>query len=151
MRGTAAALNAYFSSFGIPAYTTESVPPDVQLPYLTYPLNIPEWREKATFYVQIWYRSRSNEQILTKADQILLDIGEGKILQTDNGTVVIWPDTPAVQLLVDGDIRSAYLNLSINAYQMPGAYTEPQTPETDHQDPEPETGDPGADPEEGDN
>ena len=136
MRGTAAALNAYFSSFGLPAYTTESLPKDAALPYLTYPLNVPEWREKATFYVQIWFRTRSNAPVLAKADEILQDIGEGKILQTENGTVVIWPESPAVQLLVDGDTRSAYINLSINAYQMPGQYTELAPPA-----PSPEEGD----------
>ena len=138
MRTTAAALKSYLSGFGIPAYTIESVPTDVQLPYLTYPLNVPEWREKATFYIQIWYRTRSNTPVLTKADEILADIGEGKIIQAEDGYVVIWPDTPAIQLIVDGDTRSAYLNLTINAYQMPGAHTEPATP------------DPSEDPEEGD-
>ena len=131
MRGPAAALKTYLGSFGIPAYTTESVPDDIQQPrYLTYPLNIPEWREKSTFYIQVWCRTRSNEPVLEIADQILRDIGEGKILQTADGYVAIWPETPAVQLMVDGDYRSAYLNFSINAYQMPGAFTDPESTET---------------------
>lgn len=146
MRGPAAALNAYANSFNLPAYTAESLPKDAELPYITYPLNVPEWTEKASFYFQIWYRTRSNEQPLTKADEILADIGEGKILEATDGHIVIWPETPAVQLLVDGDIRSAYLNLSINAYQKPGAYTAPD-PGTEG----PETEDQNKDPEEGEN
>ena len=36
---------------------------------------------------------------------------------------------PLVQILTDGDYRSFYLNLSVNVYQMPGAYPEQtQTP-----------------------
>lgn len=120
MKAAAAALKTYFGSFGIPAYTTESVPDNVELPYLTYPLNIPEWNDKNSFYAQVWYRSKSNAAVLAKADEILQDIGAGKILPAGTGYIAIWPETPAIQLMVDGDNRSAYLNLSINAYQMPG-------------------------------
>ena len=129
MRGPAAALNAYLNGFNLPAYTTESLPKEAEPPYITYPLNIPTWDEKTSFYIQIWFRTRSNEALLTKADEILADIGPGKILQASDGYVAIWPETPAVQLLVDGDTRSAYLNLSINAYQKPGAYAAPEDPE----------------------
>ena len=121
MRQAAAALKTYLSSFGIPAYTTESVPDNVALPYLTYPATIPEWTQAGTFYIQIWDRSTSNAAILTKADEILQDIWVGKRIQTENGVLVIWPETPACQILVDGDVRSAYINLSINAYHTPGA------------------------------
>lgn len=148
MRGPAAALKTYLSGFGIPAYTTESVPDTLLDKYITFPLTVPEWREKATFYAQIWYRTRSNEPVLAKADEILADIGEGKRLPTEDGYIVIWPETPAVQLMVDGDFRSAYLNLSLNAYQLPGAYS---APDTEPEEPGESTEDPEEDPEEGEN
>lgn len=144
MRATAKALNTFFSSFGLPAYTTQSVPDDVQVPYLTYPIIEPEWNQKSSFYVQGWYRSTSNAALAEKADEIISEIGTGIRLDTGVGFISIYPETPLVQLMTDGDYRSFYINLSINAYQMPGAFpvTEPEeTPATT----------PGENPEEGEN
>lgn len=120
MKQVAATLKTFLSGFGIPAYIVGTVPDSVQLPYITYPLTEPEWNKKATFYVQIWYRSTSNTALLEKADQIVKEIGEGIILSSGDGFLVIYPETPLIQILVDGDYRSAYINLSINCYHMPG-------------------------------
>jgi len=125
MYQTAKALKEYFSGFDLPAYSTDSVPDDVELPYITYSLAEPEWNQKATMYAQVWDRSRSNVLILQTADQITADIGEGKIIPIEDGYLVIWPESPLVQLMTDGDYRSAYINLSINAYHTPG-YTPPE-------------------------
>lgn len=122
MRATAKALKQFVGGFGLPAYTTESVPDDVQAPFLVYPLTEPEWNQKATFYIQGWYRSTSNAELSAKADQIIREVGTGITINTDSGYMVIYPDTPLVQLMTDGDYRSFYINLSINVYQMPGAY-----------------------------
>ena len=143
MRATAKALKQFVGGFGLPAYTTQSVPKDVQVPYLTYPLTEPEWNQKATFYIQGWYRSTSNADLSAKADQIIKEIGTGITISTDSGYLVIYPESPLVQLMVDGDYRSFYINLSINAYQMPGAY--PETPTQSA------TQEPGTSPEEGEN
>lgn len=120
MKQIAAALKEFFSGFDLPAYAENSVPEDVELPYITYSLAQPEWGQKASVYAQVWDRTRSNERILRVADEITAEIGEGKILQLESGYLVIWPETPLVQLMSDGDTRSAYINLSINGYQMPG-------------------------------
>ena len=117
---TASALKTFFGGFGIPAYTVDSVPENVELPYLTYPLSEPEWSQKASFYVQVWYRTRSNADVLAKADEITAAVGNGIKIEMPDGYLVIYPETPLVQLLVDGDERSAYINLSINSYHMPG-------------------------------
>lgn len=130
MRATAKALKTFFGNFGLPAYTVESVPKDVTVPYLTYPLNEPEWNQKTSFYVQGWYRTTSNAQLSAKADEIISAIGIGITLKTDSGYLVIYPESPLVQMIVDGDYRSFYINLSINAFQMPGAYPETQPEET---------------------
>ena len=121
MRETAKALKTFVGGFDLPAYTTETVPQDVELPYLTYPLSQPEWNQKASFYIQGWYRDTSYTEMLEKADQIAKAIGQGKTITTDHGFLVIYPESPLIQILVDGDIRSFYLNLSINSYHMPGA------------------------------
>lgn len=120
MYKAAAALKTFFSGFSLPAYHVSSVPDDVELPYITYSLNEPEWNQKATMYAQVWDRTKNNEGIVGTADQITAAIGEKKIISFDGGYLVIWPESPLIQIMVDGDYRSAYINLSINAYHMPG-------------------------------
>ena len=121
MYKAAAALKTFFSGFGVPAYAQDSVPDDVQLPYITYSLSVPEWNQKASMYAQVWDRTKSNAGIIQKADQITAAIGEGKKIPLDGGYLVIWPETPLIQIMVDGDFRSAYINLSVNTYHLPGA------------------------------
>ena len=131
MRALAKAITEFVRGFDLPAYTVDSVPDDVSVPYLTFPLKLPEWNQKTTWYIQGWYRTTSNEELTSKADEIISAIGTGITLTTDSGYLVIYPDTPLVQLMTDGDYRSFYISLSINVYQMPGAYPEPvETTET---------------------
>ena len=120
MMEVAKALKTFASSFGLPAYANGSIPDPVELPYITYPVVEPEWRENASFYLQVWHRTTSNTELLTKADEICRAIGTGLIINLEGGYLVIWPESPLVQLMVDGDFRSAYINLSINAYHVPG-------------------------------
>lgn len=124
MRATAKALTEFARSFGLPAYLVGTVPDDITLPYITYPLSDPEWNQKATFYIQGWYRSTANDEMMAKADQIVSEIGTGITVHMDGGYLVIYPESPVVQILVDGDLRSFYINLSINAYHLPGYFPE---------------------------
>lgn len=120
MKALAAAMKTFASRFGLPAYAEGSIPDPVELPYISYSLSEPEWSAKASAYLHIWYRSTSNTDLLTKADQVVAAIGEGLVLDINGGHVAIWPESPLVQLMVDGDFRSAYINLSVNSYHMPG-------------------------------
>ena len=128
MKALAKALKTFVGGFGYPAYTVDTVPDDVSAPYLVYPLKEPEWNQKTTWYIQGWFRTTSNEELTSKADQIIKEIGTGVTITTDSGYLVIYPDTPLVQLMTDGDYRSFYISLSINVFQMPGAYPETQVP-----------------------
>lgn len=122
MRTTGKAVKQFVGSFNLPAYATMSVPPNVSLPYLTYPLVEPEWNQKASFYIQGWYKATSYTEMMEKCDEILREIGTGIIVNTENGYIVIYPETPLVQFLndVDDGTKSFYINLSINSYHMPG-------------------------------
>ena len=120
MKRVAAALKTFAGSFNLPAYANGSVPDPVALPYITYPIVEPEWDKKASFYLQVWYRTTSNIDVLDKADAICEAIGTCKIIDIEGGHLVIYPESPLVQVMVDGDFRSAYINLSINAYHVPG-------------------------------
>ena len=118
MINTARALYQFWSGFGLPAYTVDTVPSDAVLPYITYSLVESESLEPATHYAQIWYRTTSNSIILAKVDLVKAAIGAGVVLPCDGGYVAIRPSSPFVQLMVDEDPanRCAYINMQINCY-----------------------------------
>ena len=123
MYKAAAALKEFFSGFGLPAYSNDSVPDDVSLPYIAYDLNVPGWTRKASIPVRVWDRTTSNSRIIRIADQITAAIGaaEKTIPLPDGGYLTIWQnDDETIQIMVDGDFRCAYFNLWINVYNMPG-------------------------------
>ena len=120
MYKAAEALKTYYSGFGLPAYQEGSVPDDVSLPYISYSVSIPEWDQKASHFVRVWDRTKSNTGIIRKADQIAQSIGLGKKISFTGGYLMIWPENPLVQIEEDGDFRYAYINLSINSYNLPG-------------------------------
>ena len=120
MLDTAAKLKTFFGGFSLPAYTTDSVPETVELPYITYPLTEPEWSEQASFHCQVWYPKRQLESLIRKADEVVAAIGECKKIELQGGYLVIYPSTPLVQIRSDDYSQSAYIMLSINAYHMPG-------------------------------
>lgn len=123
MRKAVHALDTYLNGFGLDAYDEDSVPDDAELPYITYRVVDPEWHQKATFFIRVWFRSTSNAELLEKADEIIGDIGEGKRLPFEGGLLIVWPESPKVQVMVDSNdrnLRYAYINLSLNSYHMPG-------------------------------
>jgi hypothetical protein len=120
MTSTAHSLFQWLSAFGWPVYQANDVPADAELPYITCSVSEPEHDQKASFYIQCWDRSKSNSSVLAKADEIVREIGVGLRVRQDGGWLVLWPESPLVQLMPDGDVRSAYINLSINAYHCPG-------------------------------
>ena len=71
-------------------------------------------------YARVWDRSKSNTRVTEISDQIAAEIGEGVKLEHEAGYLMIWPETPFAQIKADGDFRYAYINLSINAYNLPG-------------------------------
>lgn len=122
MYQAAAALKTFLSGFGLPAFQEDTVPKDTGLPYITYSQAVPEWNQKASMFVRVWDRSEFNEGIIRKADQITRAIGaEGiRLPLAEGGYLAIWPESPLIQTQTDGDYRYAYINLSVNVYQLPG-------------------------------
>lgn len=121
MLNTAATLKEFYSSFDLPAYTLSSVPDEVTLPYITFPLEEPEWDRQKTTYCQVWYPKNRLADLLAKADQIAAAIGTMKKFTQTGGYVVLYPSTPLIQILSDESTQSAYISLTINAYHLPGA------------------------------
>ena len=120
MYSVAVALKTFFSGFDLPAYTVDNVPDEVTLPHITYPLVEPEWNQEASFYCQVWYPKNHLEELLSKADSIVAEIGIEKKIKLTGGYLVLHTSTPLLQKMSDDYSESMYINLSIRAYHMPG-------------------------------
>lgn len=118
MTKTAQALYTFFSGFGIPAYAEYAVPDEADLPYITYQVTEPDWRDEATFAARVWYRDTSFAALNATVDSIRAAVGEGVRLQTDGGALYLFKGTPFVQIMpMEGDdtLRVAYVNFGIHA------------------------------------
>lgn len=119
MTEVATALKAFYSGFGIPAYTEDNVPDDVKLPYITYTVPQSEVFSGATHQVRIWYYGNSNAPVNTKADEILAAIGYGgRKLKAGRGHVYIFRGggTVAQNQPSDDTTRIVYLNLELRCH-----------------------------------
>ena len=119
MMNTARALYEFWSGFGLPAYTVNTIPDEADPPYITYSLVEIESLEAGTHYAQIFYRATSNEALLRKTDEVLNVLGsKGCSIPCEGGSVVLRPANPKVQWMTDEnpEIRYAYINMQINCY-----------------------------------
>lgn len=92
MRSTARVLYGFFSSFGIPAYVTNGVPKEAEMPYITYDVVEPEPLSTSYFTASVWYRDSSYESAIAKADEIRDEIGRGISIQAGNGAIRIYQE-----------------------------------------------------------
>ena len=108
MTETAKALYSFYSGFGLDAYPESNVPENAALPYITYTVIEPDWRNAASY-----------KGICAKVDEITKAVGELVMLPTANGYVAIRPADPLVQYqpIANPEIKVAYLNFQINSYQ----------------------------------
>lgn len=116
----AAALQAFFSNFGIPAYPAEDVPQDTVFPWLTYELAIGAWGDEAGITVNIWYYDESNIAINDKAQEISAAVGlGGKIIPCDGGAIWLKRGSPWCQSLRDerdDKIKRRYINVTADFF-----------------------------------
>jgi len=119
MRDVAKALYDFWSSFGLPAYPENNVPytedgvTQVDPPYITYRIVRPDWRNQVSTYARLWYKDTSYIAISNKVDEIESRIGEGVMLLTDNGFLLLFKDLNFCQYEPTEDTRMkvAYLSL----------------------------------------
>lgn len=119
MRDVAKALYDFWSSFGLPAYPENNVPytedgvTPVDPPYITYRIVRPDWRNQVSTYARVWYKDTSFIDISNKVDEIESRIGEGVMLPTDNGFLLLFKDLNFCQYEPTEDTRMkvAYLSL----------------------------------------
>lgn len=118
MTEIAKALYAFYSSFGIPAYTENSVPAEEKLLYITYTLPQSELFSAAVHQVRVWYYGTNNEAVNAKAGEIVSAIGRGIKLRAGDGLVCIYPGAGALVQMQPSEetVRIAYINLQIRSY-----------------------------------
>lgn len=114
-----ATLYAFYSGFGVPAYTEDAVPSDVKEPYITYTLTCPAWRDTVTHQARVWTRSESNAQLMELTGRVLSMVADGLTLPVigANGYVTLDPGTPFVQMqpIDDPLLKVSYINMILGA------------------------------------
>ena len=100
-----AALQGFFSLFGLSAIPASSVPSTGDnlpvLPYLTYETPTDSEMNVATATASLWYRSESWLDINAKTEQISQYIGTGVVIPCDGGGMIIRKGTPFAQPMGD--------------------------------------------------
>lgn len=111
----ASALYTFFSGFGITAYTTNNVPENAVLPYLTYDLAVGKTLSSAPIGARLWWEGTLPAALFEKADEIQSSIGTGIQLPCGNGYIWLYQGDPFVQPVSDEDDRLSTLYLNVTA------------------------------------
>lgn len=99
MTGLKIALQKFWTQFGIPAYLDDDVPPDAQLPYITYSVSLANfngstvqtafvWCDREKPYGNLW-RTRMMDSIETA-----IPVG-GLMLAVDGGYIILMRNSSA--------------------------------------------------------
>ena len=100
-----AAIQSFFSSFGLPAYPAISVPTSgddmPEFPYITYSVSTDFNVERTYANASVWYRSEKWVDLNAKIDQIAETIGAGLVLECDEGGIIVRKGTPWAQPMGD--------------------------------------------------
>lgn len=117
----AAALQQFFSSFGIPAYASSAVPDDAVFPWLTYDLSTSAWDDgDVSLTVNLWYYTTSEATPNAKAQEISDSIGRGgAMVPCDGGYIRLMRGDPFCQSLHDDSdsmIKRRYMNITARYY-----------------------------------
>lgn len=111
------ALNDFWNSFDLIAYSENSVPDDAQLPYLTYEASMDDFGYPIAQRANLWYRSSSWSDITAKEQEIADFITRGgRMITYDGGAMWIQKTSPWAQRLEepsDEYIRRIVLSITI--------------------------------------
>ena len=108
-----AALQAFWSSFGLPAYEENSVPAQTKPPFITYEANVDSFGNVIPLAASIYYKSESWLTINAKEREISQRIGSGIHLECDDGYLRLYRGSPWATPMTETDstIKRKYLNL----------------------------------------
>lgn len=100
-----AAIHSFFSSFGLPAFPSASVPtsgdekPD--FPYLTYSVPTSSDMDVVQCDASLWYRTESWTGINAKTEEISQLVGKAYLLECDGGGIIVRKGQPFAQPMGD--------------------------------------------------
>lgn len=113
-----AALQAFFSLFGLVAYQENAVPTGDDapaFPYITYEVATGSYEETIPFTASLWYRSTSWLGINAKTAEIAKTITRGGVyLHCEGGTIIIHRGEPFARSMGDDSdnmVKRKVLNL----------------------------------------
>lgn len=112
------AQDAFWNSFGLPAYDMNTVPQTAELPYITYEAVGASFEVTQMVTASIWYRSRSWAGVSQKAEEIAETIKSmPPSVQIDHGRYKVrLPDSMAYAQRMsdpDPDIRRIVINVEM--------------------------------------
>ena len=92
----AQAIDAFWNSFGLPAYDENTVPQNAEMPRITYEFSTGSLGDILSMSASVWYMGTSWREASQKAGEIEKRIGEhgGELIQLENGLVWITKGTP---------------------------------------------------------
>lgn len=99
----AAALQNFFSGFGMYAYPTTAVPSGAELPYLTYDPVFDSWEGgEVGITVKLWFYTESEAVPNAKAQELSEAIGRGgKVIPCDGGFIWLKRGSPWCRNITD--------------------------------------------------
>lgn len=116
----AQALNAFWNSFGVPAYDENTVPDNAPYPRITYDVVCGTFGNAVTSSAQIWDYSKSWANVESIKQAIKLDLlGGGHTQMTDDGGIWITPGSPFMQRVAGENdmIRRILINIDVECIQ----------------------------------
>ena len=114
------ALQAFWESFGIPAYDENTVPTGddrPEFPYITYSAAVSDFfGAPAALTASIWDYGTTWARIAQKADEIHAELSAGgKQLPVDGGTIWFKSADPKAQRMADPDDQIRRLDINVEA------------------------------------
>lgn len=95
------AINDFWNRFNIPAYDENSIPDDIDLPYISYSVQVGSLGDTLLMTASIYDRSTSWKFVSDKADAIADYIGRFVVLPLDTGYLWLTPGVPFAQRMSD--------------------------------------------------
>ena len=114
----AQAIHNFWSSFGLRAYDENTLPTNMQFPYITYNVATDSIDYNVEMTGNLWYKDNSWSEISQKAEEIAMAVEctDKRIAKIDNGYVWFKKGTPFTQRMNDPNdtqIRRMVINLTV--------------------------------------
>lgn len=111
------ALDTFWNGFNIPAYDVNTLPDDVEMPYILYEVGVGGLNDDIPLSASLWYFSTSWRDITLKSEEINRYIGLGGVSQPyDGGVIWIRRGFPFAQRMSEpgnNAVRRIVLNVTV--------------------------------------